>query len=138
MPVPANVGVVDAGVVLSRLDRRRRSHQATVELFGSSARGAVRLHLSVVNLAEALQHSRSYSEATGVDLVAVLTAFDVTITAPDVNVARKVADLSALRAASLADRFALATALTLSARMHTTDRVLAGLARRCRLATTVY
>ena len=94
--------------------------------------------MSIVNLAEALQHSRSYSEATGVDLVAVLGGFGVTIALPDVDIARRVADLSVLGDASLADRFALATAQALGARLHTTDRVLAGLARRCRLPTTLY
>jgi predicted nucleic acid-binding protein len=138
VPVPENVGVVDAGVILTRLDRRRRSHPAAIALFASGARGAARLHISIVNLAEALQHSRAYSEATGVDLVAVLGGFDVIITAPDVDIARRVADLSALGDASLADRFALATAQALGARLHTTDRVLAGLARRCRLPTTLY
>ena len=136
--MPENVGVVDAGVILTRLDRRRRSHAAAVALFESGGRGAIRLHMSIVNLAEALQHSRSYREATGVDLVAVLGGFDVTIALPDVDIARRVADLSVLGDASLADRFALATAQALGARLHTTDRVLAGLARRCRLPTTLY
>ncbi len=136
--MPENVGVVDAGVILTRLDRRRRSHAATTALFASSARGRAHLHVSIVNLAEALQHSRAYSEATGVDVISVLAGFDVIITAPDVDVARRVAHLSALGNASLADRFALATAQALGARLHTTDRVLAGLARRCRLPTTLY
>lgn len=136
--MPESVGVVDAGVILARLDRRRRSHAATVRLFASGARGTARLHVSVVNLAEALQHARTYTEATGVDLVAVLAGFDVKIVAPDVDVARRVARLGTLRDASLADRFALATAEALDARLHTTDRVLAGLARRCRLPTTLY
>ena len=136
--MPENVGVVDAGVILTRLDRRRRSHAAAMARFASSARGGIRLHISVVNLAEALQHSRAYSEATGVDVVAVLSGFGVIITAPDVDIARRVAGLSALVDASLADRFALATAQALGARLHTTDRVLAGLARRCRVPTTLY
>ena len=136
--MPENVGVVDAGVILSRLDRRRRSHAKAVALFERGGRRTTRLHMSIVNLAEALQHSRSYREATGVDLVAVLGGFDVTIALPDVDMARRVADLSVLGDASLADRFALATAQALGARLHTTDRVLAGLARRCRLPTTLY
>jgi predicted nucleic acid-binding protein len=136
--VPESVGVVDAGIILARLDHRRRSHSAAITLFASSARGAARLHVSVVNLAEALQPSRAYSEATGVDVVAVLGGFDVIITAPDVDVARRVARLSALLDASLADRFALASAQALGARLHTADRVLAGLARRCRVPTTLY
>ena len=94
--------------------------------------------MSIVNLAEALQHARPYTEATGVDLVAVLTGYDVMITAPDVEVARGVARLSALADASLADRFALATAQALGARLHTTDRVLAALARRCQVPATLY
>jgi predicted nucleic acid-binding protein len=136
--VSVNVGVVDAGVILTRLDPRRRSHAAVVALFASSAKGGSRLHVSVVNLAEALQHSRDYREATGVDLVAVLGGFAVLITAPDVDIARRVADLDGRGDASLADRFALATALAVSGRLHTTDRVLAGLARRVRLPTTLY
>ena len=136
--MPKNVGVVDAGVILTRLDRRRRSHAKAVALFERGGRGTTRLHMSIVNLAEALQHSRAYSEATSVDLVAVLGGFDVTITVPDVDIARRVADLSVLGDASLADRFALATTQALGARLHTTDRVLAGLARRCRLPTTLY
>ena len=136
--MPENVGVVDAGVILTRLDRRRRSHAAAVALFESGGRGPTRLHMFIVNLAEALQHSRSYREATGVDLIAVLGGFDVTIALPDVDIARRVADLSVLGDASLADRFALATAQALGARLHTTDRMLAGLARRCRLPTTLY
>jgi predicted nucleic acid-binding protein len=136
--VLANAGVVDAGVVLTRLDRRRRSHAAAVALFASGARGAAHLHMSVVNLAEALQHSRAYREATGTDLVAVLRGFGVIMAAPDVDIAHRVADLSALEDASLADRFTLATTQSLGARLHTTDRVLAGLARRCRLPATLY
>ena len=136
--MPENVGVVDAGVVLTRLDRRRRSHAAAVALFAASAQGGSRLHVSVVNLAEALQHSRGYREATGVDLVAVLGGFGVVMTAPDVDIARRVADLSVLGDASLADRFALATTQALGARLHTTDRVLAGFARQCRVPTTLY
>lgn len=138
VPVSENVGVVDAGVVLTRLDRRRRSHPAAMALFASGSRGAARLHISVVNLAEALWHARTYSEATGVDVIALLGAFGVIIAAPDVDIARRVSNLGALGDASLADRFALATAQALGARLHTTDRVFAGLARRCRLPTALY
>ncbi len=124
--VPENigVGVVDAGVVLTRLDRRRRSHREVLTLFERSARGAADLHISVVNLAEVLQHSRDYTVATGVDPVSVLPASGVVIDRPDVEVARSVALLGSLGDASLADRFALATAQVLRARLHTTDRVL--------------
>jgi predicted nucleic acid-binding protein len=139
VPEPANVGVVDAGIVLTRLDRRRRSHAATVTLFESSLRGTASLHLSVVNLAEALQHAQAHADDTGVDVVAVLSGFGVAIAVPDVGTARSVAALSRrLVDVSLADRFALATAQALGARLHTTDRVLAGVARRCRVPTSLY
>jgi hypothetical protein len=98
----------------------------------------VRLHVSVANLAEALQHARAYAEDTGIDLVAMLAAFQVTITSPDVEIARRVAHLGPTSDASLADRFALATTQALGARLHTTDRVLAALARRLGIAVTVY
>ena len=39
---------------------------------------------------------------------------------------------------ALADRFALGTARFLAARLHTTDRVLATMARRCRIPSTLY
>ena len=94
--------------------------------------------MSTVNLAEAFQHARAYVEATGIDLVAVLGGFRVIVTAPDADVARRAAELSVLGDASLADRFALATAQALGARLHTTDRVLAGFARRCHVPTTLY
>ncbi len=127
MPVSENAGVVDAGVILTRLDRRRRSHAAAVALFDSCARGALRLHMSTVNLAEALQRSRAYREATGVDVVAILRGLSVVITPPDVDVARRVSELSAL-----------ATTQAFGARLHTTDRVLAQFARRCHVPTTLY
>jgi predicted nucleic acid-binding protein len=138
VPAFVNAGVVDAGVILTRLDRRRRSHEATVRLFALSARGSAALSMSVVNLAEALEHSEAYAVATGVDVVALLTGFGVTITPPDVDVARRVARLRHLDDASLADRFAIATTQTLGARLHTTDRTLAGFARRCRVPVTLY
>lgn len=133
-----SVGVVDAGVILTRLDDRRRSHRAAVALFASSTRGSTRLHVSVVNLAEALEHSRGAAESTGLDLIAVIGGFDVTISSPDIDIARRVARLSVLEDVSLADRFALATAQALDARLHTTDRVLAACARRLRLPVTAY
>jgi predicted nucleic acid-binding protein len=138
VPTSASIGVVDAGVVLTRLDRRRRSHAEATRLFERSSRAALDLHISVVNLAEALQHTSAYTRATGIDVVAVLGQFRVAIHRPDVEVARMVARLSSLEDASLADRFALGTARFLGARLHTTDRVLAAMARRCRIPWTLY
>ena len=134
----AGVGVLDAGVVLTRLDRRRRAHPAVVALFDRSARHGDRLHISVVNLAEVLHHARDYTEATGIDPVAVLRACGVAIDSPDIEAARRVARLASLADTSLADRFALATALMRHARLHTTDTTLAGFARRLRVPVTLY
>jgi hypothetical protein len=91
-----------------------------------------------VNLAEALAHGRVFSEATGVDIVAMLTAFGVTVVSADADMAVRVASLGRLDDASLADRFALATAQMLDARLHTTDRALAGIAHRVRIPATIY
>lgn len=131
-------GVVDAGVILTRLDRRRRSHDRAVALFASSTQGSTRLYVSVVNLAEALEHSGAPVESTGFDVVAVLHGFNVMVTLPDVDIARRVARLSTLPNVSLGERFAIATAQALGARLHTTDRVLAGLRRRWQLPVTLY
>jgi predicted nucleic acid-binding protein len=78
-----------------------------------------------VNLAEVLQHAREYSKATGLDPVALLSAFKVAIHFPDIEVARKVAALTSRTGLSLADRFAAATAEIIGGRLFTTDRALA-------------
>lgn len=130
-------GVLDAGVVLARLDPARRGHRRATALLdpGASRRGALRI--SAVNLAEVLQHTRAYSRDTGVDLVALLESFAVSVHAPDVELARRVAALATWPEASLADRFAAATAEHLRARLYTTDRALASAARRHGLACTL-
>jgi predicted nucleic acid-binding protein len=133
-----SVGVVDAGVVLARLDRRHPSHGEAVRLFDHAASGRVVLHLSAVNLAEVFQHTRAYVHATGVDLLAVLDAFKVAVHSPGAEVARLVGQLSASTELSLADRFAAATAMLLRARLHTTDRVLAAQIRRQWRPVTTY
>jgi predicted nucleic acid-binding protein len=90
--------------------------------------------MSTVNLAEVLQHGRAYSRDTGVDLVALLESFAVAAHALDLEVARRVAALAGWPEASLADRFAAATAEQRRARLYTTDSVLATAARRHGLA----
>ena len=71
---------------------------------------------------------------TGVDLVALLESFAVSVHAPNVEVARRVVSLAAWPEVSLAHRFAAATAQHLRARLYTTDGVLATGARRHGLA----
>ena len=118
--------MLDAGVVLTRLDRRRRGHALVVELFDRCQRDEISLYVSVVNLAEALQHARAYVEATGLDVVTLLRACHIQLHRPDADTARRVARLASLPDASLADRVAVATADALSARLFTTDAALAG------------
>jgi predicted nucleic acid-binding protein len=130
-------GVLDAGVVLARLDRRRRSHAQVVDLFRRSSSNQIALHLSVVNLAEVLEHARPYSEGTGVDLVALVGAYRIELHRPDAEVARVVARLASHPNLSLADRFAAATAEVLAARLYTTDTVLAGAIDRRKVRVTL-
>jgi len=130
------VGVLDAGVVLARLDRKRRGHATIVDLLDRCRRDRIALHLSTVNLAEVLQHAAEYAAATGMDLVALLAAFHVQLHRPDVDVARRAARLAALEDTSLADRFALATAEALAARLFTTDASLAAHRRRLKVPVT--
>lgn len=135
----SGVGVLDAGVILAILDDRHPAHGRVRALVMRRAPRR-RLFLSSVNLAEAFQHGRPITQASGLDLVTLLEAFDVTVHQPDVAVARVVADLSPLARASLADRFAAATAVILGGRLHTTDRALAETVRRAgvKLLLTVY
>ena len=123
-------GVLDAGVVLARLDPSRRGHRRVCALLDPGAARRATLHISAVNLAEVLQHGRSFSRDTGVDLVALLRSFAVSVHAPEEEVARLVAEFSTWHEVSLADRFAAATADHLRARLYTTDSVLASAARR--------
>ncbi len=119
------VAVVDAGVVLSHLDARRPGHVEAAALFARVARGEVALHVSLVNLAEVLTHARGYIQDIGADPVALVAGVGGSFAAPDVTTARLVATLADLPDASLADRFLVATAIQLGARIYTTDATLA-------------
>lgn len=131
-------GVLDAGVVLVRLDRRHRSHQRVADLFDRSADSEVNLLISAVNLAEILEHAREYSRQTGLDVVALLSSYRIGVHSPDVETARRVAHLAGLPDASLADRFALATAEWNGSRLYTTDHPLAAVARKRKVPVTVF
>jgi predicted nucleic acid-binding protein len=130
-------GVLDAGVVLARLDPSRRGHRRSKTLLDPGASRRTPLWISAVNLSEVLQHCRAYSRDTGVDLAALLSSFAVSVHAPDADVARRVAALAAWGTVSLTDRFAAATAEQLRARLYTTDSVLASAAKRHGLACTL-
>jgi predicted nucleic acid-binding protein len=124
--------------VLTRLDRRRRSHPRVVALFDRCSRGELALSLSTVNLAEVLEHGRSYSDATGLDLVAMVTGYRIELVAPDAETARVAARFAGLPDLSLGDRFAAATARVLGARLHTTDPALLHAFRRGPVPVTGY
>lgn len=126
----APVVVLDAGVPLAQRHPRHRAHTRAKELLERGRRGRARLVMSVVNLAETLQHSRAYERETGVDVVALLRSFGVSFERPDVAVARRVAELADLPEASLGDRFAAATAPAHRGRLVTTDSSLAAALRR--------
>jgi predicted nucleic acid-binding protein len=128
-------GVLDAGVVLARLDPGRRGHAALRRVLVTGDRSR-RWLISAVNLAEALQHARDWERATGADLMAVLSAFGVAVHSPDVPTARRVAALADEPDLSLGDRFVLATADRARARLWTTDTEVAAAARRMKLAVT--
>jgi predicted nucleic acid-binding protein len=134
----ASAGVLDAGIVLTRIDRRRRSHPRVVHLLDRSQAGRALLYLSVVNLAEVLEHGREYSQATGLDLTTLVTGFGVRLHLPDAATARAAAALATSPDLSLADRFAAATARVLRARLHTTDPVLARAMRRESIPVSEY
>lgn len=138
MPASVPAGVLDAGVVLTRLDRRRRGHDAACALFDRSAANQIRLHISVVNLAEVLEHASGYSNATGLDPASLLSSYRIALHGPDLAVARMAARFAGSRDLSLADRFALATAHALSGRLHTTDPDVVAAARRLRIPVTRY
>lgn len=129
------VGILDAGVVLTRLSPRRKGHAHVVKLMGGAGR-TTRLILSTVNLAEVLEHVRGLAEAAGFDAVGTLRHLGVEIEAPDVDVARGAAQLAGIDDLSLADRFALATARVRGGRLYTTDGVLADAARAAKVAVT--
>ena len=129
-------GVLDAGVVLARLDPSRRSHKAVRELFDRCTQGKIRLMLSMVNLAEALQYARDYQTSTGFDLIAALRSYDVALHSPDLPVVRRVAELAVIHDASLGDRFAMATAQINKSRLYTTDPTLLKYCRQRKLPVT--
>ena len=132
-----SAGVVDAGVVLVRLVLQRRSHAVATKLLDRCARGELSLSISVVNLAEVLQHTRRYTQATGLDVVVLLRGYRVAFHSPDVRIARDVAILASAADLSIADRFAIATATALKARVYTTDGVLARALEDRRLPVTL-
>ncbi len=136
----SDVGVLDAGVILAILDDRHPAHGKVRALLAHGRRGGLSLHLSAVNLAEALQHGEPLTRASGTDIATMLEAFGVNVHRPDAAVAKAAAQLARLPCLSLADRFAAATGVVLVGRLHTTDRALAKAIRGAgmKLPITVY
>ena len=126
--------VIDAGIAIGWMQGRHRSLAKLDRPLRSCRNGQTELVISVVNLAEVLMHTAELSRATGVDVVALLTASRVRVHQPDEAIARRVAKLRT----SLADGFAAATAQELGARLHTTDAELVRQLRGTRLPITHY
>ena len=118
-------GVLDAGIVMAALNTNDSRHADVRALLRRSTDGTLMLAMSTVNLAEVLMLSRSVTRESGVDVLEVLSAANVQLDAPGTGIARKVAALHDPGRLSLADRFALATAQELRARLYTTDDALA-------------
>jgi len=131
-------GVLDAGVVLARLETSHPAHGPARALLDRCREGRADLTISVVNLAEVLTHAHRFALETGVSPLELLTGFRVSVHSPDAGVARRVADMASLEGTSLADRFAAATAEVLSARLYTTDRALAKAAARRRIPVSLF
>ena len=133
------VGVIDAGIPIgwirggSRPGAVRGQKQLD-RLYEHCRDGKVTLHISTVNVAEALIHTHEVSRKAGIDTVTFLQALGVRIHEPDEAIARRVARLPN----ALADGFAVATAQELGARLHTTDGELVRQLRGKRIAITHY
>ncbi|MGQ0508955.1 MAG: PIN domain-containing protein [Myxococcaceae bacterium] len=127
-------GVIDANIAIGWMVGNRRSATKIDRLFAASKSGRTRLILSTVNLAEVIRHTADLAKATGVDPLVLLRSVQVELHQPDEAVAYRAARLPI----SLGDSFAAATALELGARLHTSDRDLAGRLKTTRVALTVY
>lgn len=125
--------VLDADVVLARLERAHPAHAAARKLFERIAGGGVAAWISTVNLAEVFEHSREFRERSGLNLHDFLKTLRVAVHAPGAEVAERAASLAGVHRLSLADRFAAATAATLKARLYTIDAALAKSAGRLRV-----
>ncbi len=129
-----SLAVIDAGIAIGWVQGRQRSRAKLDRLLRACRNGETELVISVVNLAEVLIHTADLSRATGVDVIALLTASRVRVHHPDEAIARRVAELRT----SLADGFAAATAQELRARLHTTDAELVRQLRGTRVSITRY
>ena len=129
-----SLGVIDAGIPIGWVNRRSRSQKPLDRLYEACRDGKVTLHISTVNLAEALIHTYEVSQRAGIDTVVFLKACGVHLHEPDEAIARRVSRLPT----SLADGFAVATAQELGARLHTTDGELVKQLRGKRIAITHY
>ena len=91
-----------------------------------------------MNLADVHRHAGRYTVETGLDPVAFLAGFRVGASAPGIEEARSAAALASMGDASLADRFAAATAGVLRGMPYTTDGPLAVATRRRGLPVTLF
>lgn len=114
------VCVLDTDVVIGALDRADAHHEDAVRLVRGLAEGGTSLVLSLINYAEALVRPAE-SDRTLRAAVAAIDAMGVGLISPTAPVAREAARLRQANI-SLADGFALATALAYGAWLATFDR----------------
>lgn len=111
--------VLDTDVLIGVLDDRDAHHRKAAKLVLALIEAGVPLHMSVVNYAEALvRPSEDPETLRRVD--SAIAALGIDVAAPTVAMGRDAARLR--RSISLADGFALATALHLGAAVATFDQ----------------
>ena len=111
--------VLDTDVVIAVLDRSDAHHGAATELLTAMAEAETPLLLSLINYAETLVRP-ARDEATLRVAVRAIRAMGVTLVTPTAVIAREAARLRNLNV-SLADGFALATAVACEADLATFD-----------------
>ena len=112
--------VLDTDVVIAALDRADAHHNAAAKALRSMGEEEVSILLSVVNYAETLVRPAE-DESTLRMAVAAIDTLGIGLVAPTPAIAREAARVRRLNI-SLADGFALATALANNASIATFDR----------------
>lgn len=111
--------VLDTDVVIAALDRSDAHHRAATRLLISMAEAETPLLLSLINYAETLVRPARDEDTLRVAIRAI-RAMGVTLISPTAVIAREAARLRNLNI-SLADGFALATAVACEADLATFD-----------------
>ena len=111
--------MLDTDVVIGALDRADAHHPRARALLSRLLRDGSRLHISVVNYAEALVKPAEDPRTLRLAIEAI-AALGIQVHTPDAGIGRDAASLRRLNV-SLADGFALATARRLGGRIASFD-----------------